>query len=108
MTTRPSSTTQTQHKSTAQTDPNSYAAAADVPPTIQEREFREAWRAVANAKLNEFRRQCWRLAGLVRTGTIHKQSAGRGHAPRPSAVGLTERPTPCRPRKSTGRWQASR
>jgi len=45
-----SSTAQTQHKSTAQTDPNSYAAAADVPPTIQEREFREAWRAVANAK----------------------------------------------------------
>jgi hypothetical protein len=34
----------------------------------------EAWRAVANAKLVEYRRQCWRLAGLVRTGAISKQS----------------------------------
>jgi hypothetical protein len=29
-----------------------------------------AWRAVANAKLNEFRRQCWRLAHLVQAGGI--------------------------------------
>jgi hypothetical protein len=28
-------------------------------------EFLETRRAVANAKLVEFRRQCWRLAGLV-------------------------------------------
>jgi hypothetical protein len=35
----------------------------------------EAWRAVANAKLIEFRRQCWRLAILVRRGTLDKASA---------------------------------
>jgi len=35
-------------------------------------EFIEAWRAVANAKLIEFRRQCWRLAGLVRAGSASK------------------------------------
>jgi len=55
-------------KSTAETDP------ASCPPTIQEQEFREAWRAVANAKLNEYRRQCWRLADLVRKGIITKQA----------------------------------
>ena len=32
--------------------------------TMQDRELIEAWRAVANAKLVEFRRQCWRLAML--------------------------------------------
>jgi hypothetical protein len=36
-------------------------------------EFREARRAVANAKLVEFRRQCWRLAGLV-DGIASKQN----------------------------------
>jgi hypothetical protein len=40
-----------------------------------ENELTESWRAVANAKLIEYRRQCWRLAGLVRSGTLHKQSA---------------------------------
>jgi hypothetical protein len=35
-------------------------------------EFRDARRAVANAKLVEFRRQCWRLAGLV-DGIASKQ-----------------------------------
>src|SRR5262249_53238967 len=38
-------------------------------------ELREAWRAVANAKLTEFRRQCWRLSMLVRRGTVDKQAA---------------------------------
>jgi hypothetical protein len=41
----------------------------------QDRELIEAWRAVANAKLVEFRRQCWRLAMLVRRGEIDKASA---------------------------------
>jgi hypothetical protein len=43
--------------------------------TPAERELLEAWRAVANAKLNEFRRQCWRLAGLVCQGTMQKVDA---------------------------------
>jgi hypothetical protein len=64
-----------QHKSAAPTDPASGAGAPDMPPTGQEQEFREAWRAVANAKLNEYRRQCWRLAGLVRAGAVIKQAA---------------------------------
>jgi pantothenate kinase-related protein Tda10 len=34
--------------------------------TSEDRELIEAWRAVANAKLAEYRRQCWRLALLVR------------------------------------------
>jgi hypothetical protein len=63
-----------QRRSAGQTDPVSGAAAPDMPPG-QEQEFREAWRAVANAKLNEYRRQCWRLAGLVRAGTVIKQAA---------------------------------
>jgi hypothetical protein len=37
-------------------------------------ELIEAWRSVANAKLAEYRKQCWRLAGLVRCGTLDKQS----------------------------------
>jgi hypothetical protein len=37
-------------------------------------ELIDAWRAVANAKLAEYRKQCWRLAGLVRCGTLDKQS----------------------------------
>lgn len=44
------------------------------PPTA-EIELREAWRAVANAKLVEFRNQCWRLAILVRQGTIDRVAA---------------------------------
>jgi hypothetical protein len=43
--------------------------------TEANRELTEAWRAVANAKLAEYRRQCWRLAGLVRNGTVNKQAA---------------------------------
>ena len=38
-------------------------------------ELHEAWRAVANAKLAEYRRQCWRLAGLAAQGTIAKADA---------------------------------
>jgi hypothetical protein len=38
-------------------------------------ELREAWRAVSNAKLVEFRRQAWRLTGLVRQGAIQKVEA---------------------------------
>jgi len=41
----------------------------------QTQEFIEAWRAVANTKLVEFRRQCWRLAGLVRQGAVCKADA---------------------------------
>jgi hypothetical protein len=41
----------------------------------QDRELLEAWRAVANAKLVEFRRQCWRLAMLVQQGLVDKQAA---------------------------------
>jgi hypothetical protein len=43
--------------------------------TPQAAEFLEAWRAVANAKLCEFRRQCWRLSELARRGTIIKADA---------------------------------
>jgi hypothetical protein len=41
----------------------------------QDRELLEAWRAVANAKLAEYRRQCWRLALLSRQGAIDKTAA---------------------------------
>jgi hypothetical protein len=40
-----------------------------------ERELLEAWRAVANAKLTEYRRQSWRLAHLVQRGLVGKQAA---------------------------------
>jgi hypothetical protein len=43
--------------------------------TAQDRELLDAWRAVANAKLVEYRRQCWRLAILVRQGTVDKVAA---------------------------------
>ena len=43
--------------------------------TTQDHELIEAWRAVANAKLTEFRRQCWRLAMLVRQGFVDKTAA---------------------------------
>ena len=43
--------------------------------TNQDRELIKAWRAVANAKLIEFRRQCWRLAHLVRKGVVDKTAA---------------------------------
>jgi hypothetical protein len=44
-------------------------------PIVQERELREAWSAIANAKLVEYRRQCWRLAIFVRQGTVDKVAA---------------------------------
>jgi len=44
----------------------------------EESELREAWRAVANAKLVEYRRQTWRLALLVSTGTLKKIDAVDG------------------------------
>ena len=43
--------------------------------TSQDRELIEAWRSVANAKLAEYRRQCWRLAILVQQGAIPKADA---------------------------------
>jgi hypothetical protein len=43
--------------------------------TEPQAELLEAWRSVANAKLVEFRRQCWRLSGLVRAGTVVKADA---------------------------------
>ena len=42
---------------------------------MSERELIEAWRAVANAKLKEFRRQAWRLAVLTREGLVPKAAA---------------------------------
>jgi hypothetical protein len=44
----------------------------------EESELREAWRAVANAKLVEYRRQAWRLALLVSTGKLKKADAVDG------------------------------
>jgi hypothetical protein len=43
--------------------------------TSQDRELIEAWRAVATAKLTEYRRQGWRLAHLVRQGAIDQTAA---------------------------------
>ena len=43
--------------------------------TMQDRELIEAWRAVANAKLTEFRRHCWRLAMLAQQGLVDKMAA---------------------------------
>jgi hypothetical protein len=41
----------------------------------QEQEFLETRRACANAKLVEFRKQCWRLAILSRQGIVEKLTA---------------------------------
>ena len=41
----------------------------------QEEEFRKTRAAVANSKLGEFRRQCWRLALLARQGLVNKDAA---------------------------------
>jgi hypothetical protein len=41
----------------------------------QEEEFRQTRRAVANSKLSEFRKQCWRLAILCRQGAVEKIAA---------------------------------
>jgi hypothetical protein len=38
-------------------------------------EFVAAWRAVTNAKLVQFRRQCCRLDGRVRQGAVSKADA---------------------------------
>jgi hypothetical protein len=43
--------------------------------TVAERELTAAWRAVANAKLTEYRTQCWRLAALVRKGVVDRIAA---------------------------------
>ena len=43
--------------------------------SAQERELIAAWRAVANAKLAEYRRQSWRLALLVRQGALDRAAA---------------------------------
>jgi hypothetical protein len=43
--------------------------------TSADRELIKAWRAVANAKLVEYRRQCWRLAFLVQRGMIDRTAA---------------------------------
>ena len=50
----------------------------DVMIADEESEVREAWRAVANAKLVEYRRQAWRLAQLVRQGAIQNVDAVDG------------------------------
>jgi hypothetical protein len=42
--------------------------------TNEDAELLEVWRAVANAKL-EFRRRCWRLAGLSQRGVISQVAA---------------------------------
>jgi hypothetical protein len=41
----------------------------------QDIELREASRAVANAKLREYRRQCWRLAALTARGIVVRADA---------------------------------
>ena len=43
--------------------------------TGEDRELLLAWRAVANAKLTEYRKQCWRLGMLVRQGVIDRTAA---------------------------------
>jgi hypothetical protein len=43
--------------------------------TVAEHELLETRRAVANAKLKEYRNQCWRLAILASRGTVKKDEA---------------------------------
>jgi hypothetical protein len=43
--------------------------------TAEDQELLAAWRMVANAKLAEYRRQCWRLAGLAQQGIVTRQPA---------------------------------
>jgi hypothetical protein len=43
--------------------------------TAADKELLAAWRSVANAKLVEFRQQCWRLAALVRQGVLERTAA---------------------------------
>jgi hypothetical protein len=40
-----------------------------------DRELLESWRCVANAKLNDFKKQSWRLALLSQQGIVGKQAA---------------------------------
>lgn len=41
----------------------------------QAEEFRQTRRKVANAKLDAYRGECWRLALLARGGIVHKDHA---------------------------------
>jgi hypothetical protein len=41
----------------------------------QDEELRKTRVAVANSKMGEFRRQCWRLALLARQGLVNKDAA---------------------------------
>jgi hypothetical protein len=41
----------------------------------EEIEFRETRRAVANAKLTEYRKQCWRLSLLAKQGIVNRVHA---------------------------------
>jgi hypothetical protein len=50
----------------------SCATQSSKPSSQQAQDFLEARRAVANAKLAEFRKQCWRLSSLVRQGRAEK------------------------------------
>jgi hypothetical protein len=43
--------------------------------TAEDRELIEAWRAVANAKLVEYRRQAWRLAFLAKESVVSTTAA---------------------------------
>jgi hypothetical protein len=43
--------------------------------TLEDHELLEAWRAVANAKLVEYRRQAWRLALLTKQCVVSKAAA---------------------------------
>jgi hypothetical protein len=47
-----------------------------------EQELVESWRAVANAKLREYRRQSWRLAFLAKQGSVNRAAATRVPATR--------------------------
>jgi hypothetical protein len=69
-----------------------------------ERELIEAWRAVANAKLEEFRRQAWRLAVLTREGLVPKAANRFGAFPPWDYKNLR----PAAPSESTLRWVKSR
>jgi hypothetical protein len=53
----------------------SHLAPTDCCCNAAERELLDAWRAVANAKLAEYRRQSWRLALLAQSGVLTKAAA---------------------------------
>jgi hypothetical protein len=54
---------------------NATAASGGMNSPRQEEEFRKTRCAVATSKLTEFRKQCWRLAGLVRQGIVNRLDA---------------------------------